>query len=93
MILITSHICERCETQFQRPGQRKYRFCSQMCANQHALKLTADQLKPYAEAGTPNGIACMELQVSPRTFRDALISYGLYRGWATRRFKKCAVAA
>lgn len=92
-MIVTSHVCERCQAQFQRPGRKAMRFCSQKCANQHALKLTAEKLKPYAEAGTPVWSGCIDLKVSAKTYREALITFGLHRQWAMRRFKKCAVAA
>lgn len=89
--MIVTYTCERCYEAFDRekkPGG--YRFCSQHCANQHAIKLGRDELLPYAEIGALNHYMAKRLEVSPCTVRRALIAHGLYRLWASRRYLKCA---
>lgn len=89
--MILTYTCERCYEPFDRekkPGG--YRFCSQKCANQHALKLGRDELLPYAEIGALNGYMAKRLEVSRCTVRRALIEHGLYHLWASRRYRKCA---
>lgn len=86
-----TYTCERCHLAFEhekKPGG--YRFCSQKCANQHALKLSRDELVPYAEIGALTGYMAKRLEVSRCTIRRALVEHGLYRLWYSRRFKKCA---
>jgi hypothetical protein len=85
------YTCERCLEAFERekkPGG--YRFCSQKCANQHALKLGRDELLPFAEIGALNSYMASRLEVSRCTIRRALIMHGLHRLWASRRYRKCA---
>lgn len=85
------YTCERCHIVFEhdkKPGG--YRFCTQKCANQHALKLSREELVPWAELGARMGYMAKRLEVSPCTLRRALIAHGLYRLWATRRYRKCA---
>lgn len=85
------YTCERCHIAFEhekKPGG--YRFCSQKCANQHAIKLARDELLPYAEIGALNQYMARRLEVSRCTVRRALIEHGLYRLWASRRYLKCA---
>lgn len=84
------YTCERCKHSFERPAKRKgYRYCSQKCANQHALKLGREELVPWAEIGARMGYMAKRLEVSPCTLRRALIAHGLYRLWASRRYLKC----
>lgn len=85
------YTCERCHKAFEhekKPGG--YRFCSQTCANQHAVKLGREELLPYAEMGALNHYMARRLEVSPCTVRRALIAHGLYRLWTSRRYQKCA---
>lgn len=85
------YTCERCHKAFEhdkKPGG--YRFCSQTCANQHAVKLGREELLPYAEMGALNHYMARRLEVSPCTVRRALIAHGLYRLWTSRRYFKCA---
>lgn len=85
------YTCERCHIAFEhekKPGG--YRFCSQKCANQHAIKLGRDELVPWAEIGARMGYMAKRLEVSPCTLRRALITHGLYKLWASRRYRKCA---
>ena len=84
------YTCERCHIAFEhekKPGG--YRFCSQKCANSHALKLGRDELLPYAEIGALNQYMAKRLEVSRCTVRRALITHGLYSLWASRRYLKC----
>lgn len=83
------YTCERCYEPFERE-KKGYRFCSQKCANQHALKLGRDELLPYAEIGALNAYMAKRLEVSRCTIRRALIEHDLYRLWASRRYRKCA---
>jgi hypothetical protein len=85
------YTCERCHIVFEhekKPGG--YRFCSQKCANQHAIKLGREELVPWAEIGARMGYMAKRLEVSPCTLRRALITHGLYRLWASRRYRKCS---
>lgn len=85
------YTCERCHEAFERekkPGG--YRFCSQKCANQHAIKLGREELLPFAEIGALTKYIAKRLEVSRCTVRRALIEHGLYRLWASRRYLKCA---
>jgi hypothetical protein len=85
------YTCERCHEVFEhdkKPGG--YRFCSQKCANQHAIKLGREELVPWAEIGARMGYMAKRLEVSPCTLRRALITHGLYKLWASRRYRKCA---
>lgn len=85
------YTCERCKHSFERPAKRKgYRYCSQKCANLRKIKLTARQLKPYAEKGLRATYIAMQLKVSSGALHRAMVHYGLHRLWATRRYKKCA---
>lgn len=84
------YTCQRCHIAFEhekKPGG--YRFCTQKCANQHALKLGREELVPWAELGARMGYMAKRLEVSPCTLRRALIAHGLYRLWASRRYLKC----
>lgn len=85
------YTCERCHIVFEhekKPGG--YRFCSQKCANQHAIKLGREELLPFAEIGALNQYMAKRLEVSPCTIRRALLTHGLYRLWASRRYRKCS---
>lgn len=85
------YTCERCDEAFERekkPGG--YRFCSQKCANQHAIKLGREELVLYVEIGALNAYMAKRLEVSRCTVRRALIEHGLYRLWASRRYRKCS---
>lgn len=85
------YTCRRCTQQFERPTKKKgYRYCSQKCANLRKIKLTARQLKPYAEKGLRATYIAMQLKVSSGALHRAMVYYGLHRLWATRRYKKCA---
>lgn len=84
------YTCERCHVVFEhdkKPGG--YRFCTQKCANQHAIKLGREELVPWAEIGARMGYMAKRLEVSPCTLRRALIKHGLYKLWASRRYIKC----
>lgn len=88
---LVTYTCERCFEPFERgPKKGGYRFCSQNCANQHALKLGRDELLPFAEIGALNGYMAKRLEVSRCTIRRALIEHGLYKLWASHRYLKCA---
>jgi hypothetical protein len=90
MIFVT-YTCEKCHEAFERAEKKGgYRFCSQKCANQHALKLGREELLPFAEIGALNGYMAKRLEVSRCTVRRALIEHDLYRLWASRRYLKCA---
>lgn len=89
-MILTTYTCERCQSTFEREGKKPYRFCSQLCSNHHAIKLTAKQLQPYAEKGLRSGYIAAQLKVSSTTLRRAMLEHGLYRLWASRRYLKCA---
>jgi hypothetical protein len=84
------YTCERCTQQFERPTKKKgYRYCSQKCANLRQIKITARQLRPYAEKGLRAGYICLQLKVSRATLLRAMLEHGMHRLWASRRYKKC----
>lgn len=86
-----TYTCERCDDPFDRaPKKGGYRFCSQTCANHHALKLGREELLPFAEIGALNGYIAKRLEVSRWTVRSALIKHGLYRLWYSHRYRECA---
>lgn len=86
-----TYTCERCFEPFERaPKKGGYRFCSQKCANHHALKLGREELLPFAEIGALNAYMAKRLEVSRCTVRRALMEHGLYKLWASRRYRKCA---
>lgn len=90
MIFVT-YTCERCDTVFERGKKRGgYRFCSQNCANHHALKLGRDELLPFAEIGALTKYMAKRLEVSRCTIRRALIQHGLYQLWYSHRYRECA---
>lgn len=90
MIFVT-YTCDRCHEAFERPPKKGgYRFCSQKCANKHAVKLAREELLQFAEIGALNGYIAKRLEVSRCTIRRALIEHGLYKLWASRRYRKCA---
>lgn len=85
------YTCEKCFEAFEREKKLGgYRFCSQTCANKHALKLGREELLPLAEIGALNHYMAKRLEVSRSTVRRALIEHGLYQLWASRRYRKCA---
>lgn len=86
-----TYTCERCFEAFERERKKGgYRFCSQSCANHHALKLGREELLPFAEIGALNSYMAKRLEVSRCTVRRALMEHGLYKLWASRRYRKCA---
>lgn len=86
-----TYSCEKCFEPFERAAKKGgYRFCSQKCANQHALKLGREELLPLAEIGALNSHMAKVLEVSRCTVRRALMEHGLYKLWASRRYVKCA---
>lgn len=85
------YTCQRCSTAFERAKKTKgYRYCSQKCANLRKIKLSARQLKPYAEKGLRATYIATVLKVSSGALHRAMVHYGLHRLWASRRYKKCA---
>lgn len=86
-----TYTCEKCLEAFERAHKRGgYRFCSQKCANQHALKLGREELLPFAEIGALNAYMAKRLEVSRCTIRRALMQHGLYQLWTSHRYLKCA---
>jgi endogenous inhibitor of DNA gyrase (YacG/DUF329 family) len=87
------YTCERCGEAFERLKKRGgYFFCSQKCANQHAIKLTRELIEPFALQGSTITFTKTQLKVDKATVRRALLQFGLFRTWSQQRYKKCAVA-
>ena len=87
-------ICERCATEFFPADQKKgHRYCSRYCSNVRQVKLTPQNLRPFAELGARIKVIAHKLGVAYASVRRALTRYGLYRLWQLNRFKKCTVVA
>lgn len=91
-LTMVDYNCERCGAKFKRrsEGKRKYRFCSQHCGNLARRKVTAEMLRQYADGGARGYQIATALKISISAVLPALRRFGLYRLWATRRYKKCA---
>jgi hypothetical protein len=93
-VIVVTYTCERCTKQFDRRPKRKgYQFCSRKCANAGQIKVTTENLRPYAEKGARTKVIAAALGVEPHAICRALRRCDLHRTWSLRRFKKCAVAA
>lgn len=86
---MVDYVCEYCTGQFQRRSGKRHRFCSQICANTGARKVTAEMLAPYAESGTPRVKVVADLKINLSAFAVAMRRYGLYQLWCQRRYAKC----
>lgn len=83
-----THICERCTAEFfPRDKKKGHRYCSRRCANVRRIKLTPENLRPFAELGMRIKVIAHELGVAYASVRRAMRRYGLHRTWALNRFK------
>lgn len=83
-----------CGREFEPLEQSQGRFCSLQCVGLSRRRdIKPELLTPFVEAGATMTKIAAELNVTRGFVRDVMRRRGLYRTWASHRYKKCAEAA